>query len=137
MAVRQTIRRVLRFMGGWYSKHADLEQFLRAATQTRFAVRAYFFMPDHLHLLVEGITGDADFRQFMKRGKQLSGYHGKRMTGHRLWVAGYYERIVRHDEDPRRFTQYILLNPVRAKLADAVGKHTYTWADTSTLDPHQ
>lgn len=116
---------------------ACLEQILRAATRTRFAVRAYSFMPDHLHLLVEGTTGGADFRQFMKRAKQLSGYHGKRITGHTVWAAGYYDRIVRHDEDPRRFTQYILLNPVRARLVDAVGKHPNTWADTGTPDLHQ
>ena len=87
-------------------------------------------MPDHLHMLVEGLTHDADLRAFMKRGKQLSAYHTKRVTGSQLWVSGYFERIVRHDEDPKRFARYILLNPVQARLSESVGQHPHTWAET-------
>jgi len=97
------------------------QQFLRAAALTDFAIRAYTCMPDHLHLLVEGLTADADLRAFVKRGKQLSAYYTKRVTGSQLWVSGYFERIVRHDEDPQRFARYILLNPVRGKLSESVG----------------
>jgi putative transposase len=106
------------------------EQFLRAATLTDFAIRAYTYMPDHLHMLVEGLAHDADLRAFMKRGKQLSAYHTKRVTGSQLWVNGYLEWILRHDEDPQRFVRYILLNPVRAGLSDAPGQHPHTWIDT-------
>jgi putative transposase len=32
-----------------------LEQFVRAATEEGFAIVAYCFMPDHVHLLIEGL----------------------------------------------------------------------------------
>jgi hypothetical protein len=68
----------------------------------------------------------------MKRGKQLSAYYTKRVTGSQLWVSGYLERILRHDEDLQRFVRYIVLNPVRAELSDSPGQHPHTWADTSS-----
>jgi len=37
-----------------------------AATTRSFAVHAYCFMPDHLHLLVEGLDGESDFLNFIK-----------------------------------------------------------------------
>jgi len=91
-------------------------------------------MPEHGHLLVQGLAGDSDLRVFMKRAKQLSSFHVKRLTGRRLWAPGYYDRVVRHDEDPLRYVRYILMNPVRAGLATAVGEHAHTWAVTSTPD---
>jgi REP element-mobilizing transposase RayT len=36
------------------------EQILRASREERFALIAYCFMPDHLHLLVHGQAEDAD-----------------------------------------------------------------------------
>jgi putative transposase len=105
-----------------------IAQFLRAAGDTGFEIRAYTFMPEHVHLLVQGVADGADFLRFMKLAKQLSGYHVKRLTGHPVWVDGYYERILRHDEEPRRFVKYILENPVKAGLASTVGAHPHTWA---------
>jgi len=46
------------------------EQILRAATEQAFAVVAYCFMPDHLHLLVEGQSDGSDCRRFICRAKQ-------------------------------------------------------------------
>jgi len=105
------------------------EHLLRAARERRFAVRAASVMPDHLHVLVEGVRSDSDFGAFMKLFKQLTGFHIKQLTGYPVWVNGYFERVVRHDEDTRRYVQYILRNPVRARLAPDVGVHLHTWAD--------
>lgn len=87
-------------------------------------------MPDHVHLLVAGRTAGANLIEFAKRAKQTSGYYAKRISGQPLWSTGYYERIVRHDEDPQRYVDYIVFNPIKARLADAVGVHPHTWVDT-------
>jgi len=49
-----------------------LEQILRAARENSLAVIAYCFMPDHLHLLVEGQTDTSDCLRFIARAKQYS-----------------------------------------------------------------
>jgi hypothetical protein len=43
-----------------------LAQFRRTSTLERFAILAYCLMPDHAHLLVEGLRIDSDFRRFAK-----------------------------------------------------------------------
>jgi putative transposase len=62
-----------------------LSQVLRTAAAEGMAVTAYCFMPDHLHLLAEGIGPDANLKSFVTRSKQLSGYHFARRTRARLW----------------------------------------------------
>jgi putative transposase len=47
-------------------------QILRASTEHQFLSIAYCYMPDHLHLLVEGVTDGADLRIFVKAAKQYS-----------------------------------------------------------------
>ena len=42
------------------------EQFQRASREQAFAVVAYCFMPDHVHLLIAGERDDADLKRFTK-----------------------------------------------------------------------
>jgi REP element-mobilizing transposase RayT len=56
-------------------------QIQRAAADLRFAVLAYCYMPDHVHLLVEGLADDSDGRQFISRAKQYSGFHYRAAFG--------------------------------------------------------
>src|SRR5712691_3203103 len=50
-----------------------LKQFLRAAAEERFEILAYCFMPDHVHLLIQGSSEDSDCKRFIFRAKQYSG----------------------------------------------------------------
>jgi REP element-mobilizing transposase RayT len=112
-----------------------IAQFRRAGDRKAFRIRAGSVMPDHVHLLVQGTTTAADLTAFVKLAKQLSGYHMKRETGRRLWADGYYDRVVRHDEDPRSYIEYILRNPVTAGITVAIGLHPHTWSDEATPAP--
>src|SRR4030095_2919701 len=47
-----------------------LDQIRITARLERFAILAYCFMPDHLHLLVEGLDQHADLRHFAKMSNQ-------------------------------------------------------------------
>lgn len=52
----------------------------------------------------------------MTRTKQRSGWRFKNETGHRLWQEGYYDRVLREDDDPYGVIAYIVNNPIRAGL---------------------
>ena len=54
----------------------------------------------------------------MKRAKQYSGFYGKKMSGEAVWQAGYFERVLRENEDIRTVVAYILDNPVRRGLVE-------------------
>jgi putative transposase len=97
-----------------------LEQILRSATDTGFAVVAYCFMPDHVHLLVEAQSEVSDCRQFIKRAKQFSGYYFKQKFDVRLWQRYGFEHVLRDDEPTLVVARYTLENPVRGGLVQRV-----------------
>jgi putative transposase len=78
-----------------------------------FGMLAYCFMPDHLHLLIEGKEENSDFRGFISMFKQKTNFHFKKIEGNPLWQKDYYEHVLRRDEDAIQVVKYILNNPVR------------------------
>jgi putative transposase len=93
-----------------------LEQIQRTAAIEQFAILEYCLMPDHVHLLVEGMTATSDLRRFVKMAKQRSGGVHRRRHGVRLWQDGYYERVLRDADDAPDFARYIFENPDAAGL---------------------
>ena len=96
-----------------------LVQIQHAADAAHFAVIAYCFMPDHLHLLVEGRRDDADLRWFVKILKQRTSYAWKQNQGSELWQRGYYDRVLRDEEATIDVARYIVANPVRAGIVES------------------
>jgi putative transposase len=81
-----------------------------------FKVWVYCFMPDHLHLLIEGKDNNSDMRRFISSYKQSTGFSYKKKTGQQLWQINYYEHVLRREEDTMNVVRYILNNPVRKEL---------------------
>jgi len=99
---------------------------LRSGAEKRgVAVLAYCFMPDHLHLLVEGGAG-SDVPQFVKDFKQRTSYAYRRVSGEALWQKSYYDHVLRREEDVREAARYVVGNPVRAGLVKAARDHPYS-----------
>ncbi len=99
---------------------------LRAYSEKHgLAVLAYCFMPDHLHLLVEG-DSESDLPQFIKDFKQRTGYAYRRSNSGLLWQKSYYDHILRAEEDMRQVARYIIANPVRAALVTAASDYPYS-----------
>ena len=102
-----------------------MSQLSRAAAVEQFAILAYCFMPDHLHLLAEGLAESSDGLRFIARAKQLSGFHYAHSFRRRLWQRYGYEHVLRGDEDTRRVARYILENPVRAGLVTSAEDYPF------------
>src|SRR5580765_1744925 len=88
--------------------HQALEQILQSSAIRAFAVAAYCFMPDHLHLLVTGQSEEADLIAFAKDVKQRVAYRRRCLDRGVVWQPGYYERILRDDEATLTVAKYIL-----------------------------
>jgi REP element-mobilizing transposase RayT len=110
-----------------------IAQFQRTATKHRFAYLAYCLMPDHAHALVEGLTPEADLRTFVKSAKESSGRAYFRRHQRALWQEGYYEHVLRADEDARQVARYILENPIRAGLVANPLDYPYIGSDRWTI----
>jgi putative transposase len=93
-------------------------QIVRAGTEKGFEVIVYCFMPDHLHLVVEGLSDIADCKAFIKSAKQYSEYYYRRANGRiRLWQRYGHDRIIRDDAELVEHVRYVVANPVKAGLA--------------------
>ena len=90
-------------------------------------------MPDHAHLLVEGLAECSDMKAFVKLAKQQSGYQYKRDCGRRLWQPSYYDRTLRDEESTLSVMWYILSNPVRANLVAQWEDYPFLGSTTHTM----
>jgi len=135
-----TIERVRVFERPEYVTDA-LQQIRITAGIERFAILAYCFMPDHLHLLVEGLNEHSDLKQFAKMAKQRSGASHALSRSGRLWQEGYWETVLRIDQDPGAVARYIFENPVRAGLAMSPDDYPYlgsdVWALPDVINPRE
>lgn len=110
-----------------------LQQILHAASEHDFSVPAYVFMPDHAHLLVEGLAESSDMKAFVKLAKPKSGYQYSRDCGQALWQPSYYDRVLRDDESSLSVMWYILSNPVRAKLVAQCEEYPFLGSTTHSI----
>lgn len=111
-----------------------LLQIRRVASRRRFAILAYCFMPDHLHLLVEGTDDSSRLTEFARLARQASGFAYKQATGRRLWQDGDYERVLRQSDEARQVAAYILANPSRAGLVRTPAEYPFLGSDVWSLD---
>lgn len=106
-------------------------QFLRAASEERFEILTYCFMPDHAQLLVEARDETCDRERFQGHSKHYSGSCYTARTGRRLWQRESFERILRNHEGSRAVSRFILEAPVRAGLVarpqDYVFSGSFAW----------
>ncbi|HYE72129.1 MAG TPA: transposase [Blastocatellia bacterium] len=102
---------------------------LEALTHMGCEAHIYLFMPDHLHVVIEGTNEGADVRACMSRFKQRSGYALAQLAGGPRWQKDFYDHIIRNDRELRQQLNYILLNPVRAGLAASWRDYPY-WGST-------
>ena len=111
-----------------------MRQILRAGGEERFAILAYCFMPDHLHLLVEATSEASQCLRFIARAKQYSAFYYSKTYGERLWQRYSYEHTLRRDEDALSVARYIVENPVRARLVRAPAEYPYLGSHTHAVE---
>ena len=109
-----------------------LEQLRQCLTEERFALPAYCFMPDHVHLVLEGLSPSSDLRRLVARWKQATGYWFSREVGRPLWLPGYHDHVLRDNESTVNTVRYALENPLRAGLAGRMGEFPFAGSDVYT-----
>ena len=102
-----------------------VRQLLRAATEHRFSVIAYCFMPDHLHLFIEGWSDDSDGKRFIDAFKQYSSCDYSQTGRGNLWERYGFEHVLRDDDSTVEVVNYILMTPVRGGLAASVQEYPF------------
>ena len=70
-------------------------------------------MPDHIHLLVQGLDKDSHLTSCMTLARRRSALTYRRTFEADLWQDGYFDRVVRDADDERGVIRYIVNNPGR------------------------
>ena len=70
----------------------------------------------------------------MARFKQDAGFWHSQTGRGRLWQDGYYDRILRDDEQTIVVARYILENPVRAGLVEGFDEYPYSGSTKYTIN---
>jgi len=83
-------------------------------------------MPNHVHLLVLGLTESSRLKPFMQKFKQVTGYAFTQEHAIPLWHRSYHDRVLRREESIESVATYIWTNPVRAGLAENAEDDPYS-----------
>ncbi len=91
----------------------------------RSRLLAWVLMPDHWHGLIE--LGEMETLSVCVQRLKANTSRVFLTSGEprRVWAAGFHDRAMRSDDDLRVAARYVVANPLRAGLVDAVGKYPY------------
>ena len=120
-----------------------IEALRRSAESSQCIVPIYCFMPDHLHVILQGLTDRSDTWRAMVSFKQKSGFWFGRNLPQFCWQKDFYDHVIRSDENLGSQIRYIADNPVRKGLVKMWSDYPFTGAigidlqrilaDTATL----
>lgn len=107
-----------------------LSLLLECAAGCSFRLHAFCVMPDHIHILAEGMHDQCDLREFVRLFKQRTGFAFRKLRGSALWEMSYHDHILRSADPIEDVACYIWWNPVRQKLCAHPGEFPYSGSQT-------
>ena len=81
-----------------------------------FAVYAYCFMPDHVHLILVAEKGSPELAGMVRTFKGIAARAARRRGIVNLWQKGFYDHVIRSGNSLDEAAWYVLMNPVRARF---------------------
>lgn len=91
-----------------------------------FDVYAYCFMPDHMHLLLVGLSERSELQGLIRAFKGESAAVARECGVRNLWQKGFYDHVVRSGKNLGDVASYIFDNPVRAGLVKQFTEWPYS-----------
>lgn len=126
--------------GPFWLKETEVADIVAEAIQFRagkqYELHGYTIMPNHVHMLVTLLPGVPVLHKVMQHLKRVSGKRCNEIlhrTGLAFWEEESYDRIVRDEKEFFNILNYILRNPVKAKLAKSWKDWPYTYVQPELL----
>jgi putative transposase len=116
-----------------------VDQLVQCRDRGFYELNAFVLMPDHLHVLLTPAM-DATLEKVMQMIKGGSSFRIKRDLQYQfpIWHAGFHDRWMRDQDEYEARLNYILQNPVVAKLVSSPTE--YKWSSATEnwrMDPAQ
>jgi REP element-mobilizing transposase RayT len=92
-----------------------------------YRIYSFVIMPEHLHLIILP-QNKKTVSQIMHSLKSYTAKKINNLLGRsgKIWQDGFYERIIRNENDLREKAIYIENNPVRERLVEEPEKYFYS-----------
>lgn len=92
---------------------------LKFFDEVRYQLLAWCIIPNHVHVAFKSFAG-WNLKSIVHSWKTFTAFRINQLIGKKgtRWQSEYYDHLIRGPEDLRRCIQYILNNPVKAKLSD-------------------
>lgn len=104
------------------------ESLERAHCKYRFKVNGYVIMPDHVHLIL--VSKNNDLSEILHDIKGYFAHYIFKMGLYQspgpLWQRGFYDHIIRNEEDLVEKLNYIHANPLRAGLTGEIAGYRHS-----------
>jgi REP element-mobilizing transposase RayT len=101
-----------------------IKQMQNLEIQRQVKSNSFVIMPDHLHWQFEILPGST-LSQVMRYFKGRTTATSRKFGIYKLWQKGYYDHLIRDEEDLINSARYIVANPLRAKLVTSVADYPY------------
>ena len=94
-----------------------------------YQLYSFVIMPEHLHLIILP-QNKKTLSQIMHSLKSYTAKKINSLLGRsgKIWQDGFYERIIRNEDDLREKATYIENNPLRKNLVEEPEKYFYSSA---------
>ena len=98
--------------------------------RTHYSIHAFCVMPDHIHILCQpNAQNPVMLEHFVQRVKSTATHRLHLLAADGvIWQRGFYDHILRRDEDVLPVTWHILANPVRAGLTEDFEHYPFSYA---------
>ena len=93
-----------------------LETLQTACAKHHFNIYAYCFMPDHVHVESLGLAPESDLSEFVRTWKGTSAAPLRELGLNDPLQKGFYDHILRPNDNQDAVAWYIFNNPVRKGL---------------------
>jgi len=117
----------------FFDDHANIALLRSTLRATRawhpFRMHGYALMPDHVHLLIT-VAPETTISAMMHSFQRNTTLNYKRAKGiegpTRLWQRGFWDHVIRDEDDFSRHLDYIHYNPVKHGLVQDALDYPYT-----------
>ena len=94
-------------------------------------ILSWVIMPEHVHFITVPLEYSlAKIMQELKKSSSRLINRFNNTPGHRIWLSGYHDRVIRDEEELRNKMNYIHLNPVKRGLAEIPEKYFFSSANS-------
>ncbi|MBT8110479.1 MAG: transposase [Gammaproteobacteria bacterium] len=124
--ISSSIRDSRNFLCPFECRRAVVRSMRREQEANHAETLAFVVMPDHFHWLFS-LQGQRSLSVSVNTVKSFSAREINRILGRRgkVWQRGFYDRAIRREEDLEHVARYIVANPLRAGIVDAIGDYPF------------